>query len=53
MNKDIVVKIRKLVDERDERGSLTKLTWVRGHEGDVGNEGADGLAVGGSKMSRK
>lgn len=52
MNKDLIVAIRALIDERDSRGSKTDMEWVRGHNNDPGNEAADKLAVAGSFARR-
>jgi ribonuclease HI len=52
MNKDLVVAIRALIDERDRKGAKTELEWVRGHSNDPGNEAADRLAVAGAAKRR-
>lgn len=52
MNQDLVEVIRDLIDERNENGSVTEFTWVKGHSGGVGNEAADRLAVAGANAAR-
>ncbi|PQE12850.1 ribonuclease H protein [Rutstroemia sp. NJR-2017a BBW] len=47
-NKDLVVKIREILDQREGRGVRSKMTWVKGHEADEGNVAADRLAVAGA-----
>ncbi|KAH8657055.1 ribonuclease H-like domain-containing protein [Tricladium varicosporioides] len=51
-NKDLVVEIRKLLNEREKEGAETEFTWIKGHDNDPGNEAADRLAVAGALMSR-
>jgi ribonuclease HI len=51
-NKDLVILIRKLIDQRDARGKETTFTWIKGHDNDPGNEAADRLAVAGAMGSR-
>ncbi|KAG9233470.1 ribonuclease H-like domain-containing protein, partial [Amylocarpus encephaloides] len=50
LNRDIVEKIRAVMDQRDKAGVETRCTWVKGHNEDVGNTGADELAVAGSRL---
>jgi ribonuclease HI len=52
LNKDLVVLIRKLIDERDARGSATNFEWIKGHSEDPGNTAADHLAVAGAFAGR-
>jgi len=52
LNKDLVVDIRKLIDQRDAAGSTTEMTWIKGHDNDPGNEAADKLAVAGAMAAR-
>ncbi|TVY51975.1 Ribonuclease H, partial [Lachnellula suecica] len=51
-NKDLVVKIRKLIDKRNAAGVETEFTWIKGHNDDPGNVAADLLAVAGSRKAR-
>jgi ribonuclease HI len=52
MNKDLVLAIRALIDERNAKGAKTNLEWVKGHDKNLGNEAADKLAVAGSMTRR-
>ncbi|KIM98948.1 hypothetical protein OIDMADRAFT_104854 [Oidiodendron maius Zn] len=52
MNKDLILAIRALIDERDAKGSKTHMEWVKGHDKNPGNEAADKLAVTGSMARR-
>lgn len=49
-NLDLVKETRERIDARDEAGSTTALTYVKGHADNVGNIAADSLAVAGAKM---
>jgi ribonuclease HI len=49
-NKDLVEDTLKLIREREQMGGKTRFEWVKGHAGDIGNEGADRLAVKGAAM---
>ncbi|KAG0648058.1 Ribonuclease H [Hyphodiscus hymeniophilus] len=52
LNKDLVVTIRDLIDERDENGAVTSFEWIKGHSGNLGNVAADTLAVAGAFKRR-
>jgi len=52
LNKDLVLSIRKLINERDATGASTEFTWIKGHDNDPGNEAADKLAVAGAMAPR-
>lgn len=39
-----------LLTSRERSGQQVRLEYVRGHAGEVGNEGADALAVHGAKL---
>jgi ribonuclease HI len=52
LNKDLVVLIRALIDERNENGAATTFQWIKGHSADPGNEAADRLAVAGAVAGR-
>lgn len=49
MNKDLIVDIRALIDQRDAKSTKTLFEWVKGHSNDRGNEAADRLATGGAR----
>lgn len=51
-NKDLVMKIRKLIAKREAAGVGTIFTWIKGHNDDPGNVAADALAVAGSRKPR-
>jgi len=52
INKDLVVAIRALIDQRDAQGSNTSFEWIKGHSNDPSNEAADRLAVAGARAHR-
>jgi ribonuclease HI len=52
MNKDLIANIKQLIEEREALGLETKFTFVKAHNGDVGNEAADKLAVAGAHAPR-
>jgi ribonuclease HI len=52
LNKDLVVAIRELIEERDKNGAATNFHWIKGHSADPGNEAADKLAVSGAFAGR-
>lgn len=52
MNKDLVVHIREWIDVRDEQGTKTQFTWIKGHANHPGNEAADSLAVAGARRAK-
>jgi ribonuclease HI len=52
LNKDLILAIRELIDERDAEGASTVMEWVKGHNSDPGNEAADKLAVAGALAHR-
>ncbi len=52
LNKDLVVIIRELIDERDKKDATTIFEWIKGHSNDSGNEAADRLAVAGALAGR-
>jgi len=52
MNKDLIANIKQLIEERETLGLETKFTFVKAHNGNVGNEAADKLAVAGAHAPR-
>ncbi|KAM3077409.1 hypothetical protein ACMFMG_006754 [Clarireedia jacksonii] len=52
-NRDLVGKIRDILDQRAKNGVKSKLTWVKGHDDDPGNVAADRLAVAGALAARE
>jgi ribonuclease HI len=52
-NRDLVRKIRGILEERERKGVQSKMVWVKGHEDDVGNCAADRLAVAGALAARE
>lgn len=52
LNKDLIVAIREVMDERSENGAITSFQWIKGHSADPGNEAADKLAVAGAFSGR-
>jgi ribonuclease HI len=52
INKDLIVLVRNLIDERDAMGSATIFEWIKGHAHDAGNTAADHLAVAGAFAGR-
>jgi ribonuclease HI len=51
-NKDLVLYIKTLLNEREALGSETIFTWIKGHDNNPGNEAADRLAVAGAMAHR-
>ena len=47
MNKELIDYILTLLETRQRSGQPVSLEYVKGHSGDVGNDGADALAVAG------
>jgi len=52
-NKDLIKPIRQYIETRELAGSYTEFVWVKGHDKNVGNEGADKLAVAGAERKRQ
>ncbi|RDW71360.1 hypothetical protein BP6252_07923 [Coleophoma cylindrospora] len=53
LNKDLVVDIRKLIEQRKAKNVATNFRWIKGHSNDKGNEAADRLAVAGARMAMR
>lgn len=51
-NKDIIKPIRILIEHRELCGSVTEIYWVKGHDKNVGNIGADKLASDAAKKAQ-
>ncbi|CAJ2511556.1 Uu.00g071810.m01.CDS01 [Anthostomella pinea] len=51
-NRDLVEKIKTLLDKREAAGTGTLFQWVKGHAASAGNIEADKLAVAGAKKVR-
>lgn len=54
-NRDLIEKVLGLLEERARVGgqrSRVEFVWVKGHAGDVGNSGADELAVAGAREAK-
>ncbi|ROT40306.1 putative ribonuclease H [Sodiomyces alkalinus F11] len=49
-NKDLVQAVRERIEAREEEGSKTVFTWVKGHSENPGNVAADRLAVAGAQL---
>ena len=47
MNKELIDYILTLLENRQRSGQPVQFEYVKGHSGDVGNDGADALAVAG------
>ena len=47
MNKELIDYILALLENRQRSGQPVQFEYVKGHSGDVGNDGADALAVAG------
>jgi ribonuclease HI len=47
LNKEIIDYVLTLLETRQRSGQPVQLEYVKGHSGDVGNDGADALAVAG------
>jgi len=50
VNKELINYVLALLETRHRSGQPVQLEYVKGHSGDVGNDGADGLAVAGCNL---
>lgn len=50
MNKELIDYILTLIETRQRSGQPVQLEYVKGHSGNVGNDGADALAVAGCSL---
>ena len=50
LNKDLIEYTLTLLETRQRSGQPVKIEYVKGHSGDVGNDGADTLAVAGCDL---
>lgn len=53
VNKELIDYILTLFETRQRSGQPVRLEYVKGHSGDVGNDGADALAVAGCGFPEK
>jgi ribonuclease HI len=53
VNKELIDYTLTLLETRQRSGQPVKLEYVKGHSGDVGNDGADALAVAGCGFPAK
>ena len=53
LNKELIDYILTLLETRQRSGQPVTLEYVKGHSGDVGNDGADTLAVAGCSLPEK
>lgn len=51
-NRDLVEMVLKEIRKREALGTKTVIKWVKGHESNVGNVAADGLAVRGANEAK-
>lgn len=50
VNKEVIDYVLTLLETRHRSGQPVQLEYVKGHSGDVGNDGADALAVSGCNL---
>ena len=50
LNKDLIEYTLNLLETRQRSGQPVKIEYVKGHSGNVGNDGADALAVAGCDL---
>jgi len=50
LNKELIDYILTLIETREQSGQPVRIEYVKGHSGDVGNDGADALAVAGCDL---
>ena len=53
LNKELIDYTLTLLETRQRAGQPVSLEYVKGHSGDVGNDGADALAVAGCDFTEK